>query len=1136
MAFFKIPDTFWEIFTAVTGGSTTNLTSAIEAIAQAERTKANSYFTNVLDQIPFNTDDYTRIRNFLKDWYATHRTIANLSSQIQDPRSMANSQLDELFRSFGFNYSASLRQASNEPLDNKINFFLDLVNLYKIKGTPRSLLEILQYYGVPQVDIYSFWLRLNQSGELEFQGNAVAGTTVDPSPLTVEYDVLTSIDPHWLYTADQIKNLHQNNLINLPSKSPYIGILPVAEVGSETSILSRKIQDQYFDWQSSGDLPPQDAEINILGETASLLELYLAMIYTYYKEYSVSGTDNTSFICYDGTNTAAADIIAEYDSIVNSRITTRTQYSEKLSQYYDLFTRSKPRNFLQVKSSAETILQTLNPDLIVALDNIGDPILTVLNSLTKDLANWVRNNIGYGYINIGFMLGGLSAFFSDLQPVINFFKPYRARVLTIEAIVLKNRLFNRIIVEDQFSYDTEFEFRDYWTGNGSACCCNPDAGITSDTTAAIACTDGAGDFYSRATFDCGSYFDIGAVTDFREEFQIWDDEEFLDALRCPIDSTGFVYSEMLTATYTGTAVVRIELAGSLSSFTYEEAETDTNYALLADVYTDEPTATADLFDYTLLEKNTYGGRIKLSEQTNESRYYASYKRVRTSNSGSETVSNGASSKTVSYTALDLDTLDEINFQSYYDSGVNQCRAITVDSTGNLIAYMGTGVSGPFYFKQFSGLSSNEIRSEPQSICGYPWTSTLGYQIGGIMWINNRIGAIVNQNSGASWYNMNYVEFDLDGTVYVNVSLSTFDSVPTWYYNKPQAKGIAYDADNNYLVVLFSQVSTAVAYRMLYDYDTQAFVGEPIRCRYPNNTDMQISTVRGMFIDDGKLYISKQYTGGDSLYHLYGWDYLSATLTPVVDFIVDEEDLAPEDGMDLVKISDGRLPQYNDVIVSMNYHHGSPYDLNIVDFYATEKPILANLANYTDSPSAVNTYQTMITSYNYLSGDFEVSFSDAVNTGNYMLEWEVLDEADSGIETIAAGAEGATIEFTTVQDNKYYAVFVDLINVTDSTAQFLSYIVTEKTRTGFYVKFSSPTPTANYSISWAIVPQEVEFDNYTYFQSGEFRPFDENAKYDCTHGFDRIEIEFATIGYFLLTEGGGYLEQENNSRIKLQSSP
>lgn len=529
-------DDFWEIFNAVRGETTTGLTEVIEAIASGEAVKADRLFANVLDQIPFNTNDYTRLRNFLRDWYAAHRTIASVSSQISDPRSLTNEHLDELFRSFGFLESAQLRGISNEPLTSKINFFLDLVNLYKIKGTPQALVEVLQYYGIPELDIYSFWLRLDEDGNLVFRGTSVAGTTVNPPPVTFNYDILTADDPHWLYTANQILQLNQTNDINLPSTTPYFGVLPQAELGSETAILVRQVQDQYDSYQATGDLPEANAEISILGSNYSLLELYLSIIYTFYKEYD-TGIVGDNFVCYDGTNVIASEIVAEYEGIVSGEVTSRQNILDRLAQYRDLFTRTKARNFLQVKSDAETILTTISPTLKASLDSLSDTNVVVLNSLLNDLANWVRVNIGFGFINLGFILSGLQAVFDRLKPVIDFFKPYRARLLVLESLLFRDRLFGSIFVEDTLEpIGFQEKFYDILTGDGAPCCTDPYTVCPDGTAAQL--------LYSRETYDCGSYFDIGAVTDIRAPLETDILESIDEVLRCSpeTDSSALVTS------------------------------------------------------------------------------------------------------------------------------------------------------------------------------------------------------------------------------------------------------------------------------------------------------------------------------------------------------------------------------------------------------------------------------------------------------------------------------------------------------------------------------------------------------------------------------------------------------------------
>jgi len=529
-------DDFWEIFKAVRNETAEGLTEAIEAIARGERIKADLLFANVLDQIPFNTPDYVRLRNFLRDLYAAHRTIASVSSTVSDPRSLTNEHLDELFRSFGFGYSAQLRQpTTNTPLESKINFFLDLVNLYKIKGTPQALVNVLQFYGISDLDIYSFWLKLDKDGELIFSGDAVAGTTVNPSPITLEYDLLTKNDPHWLYTQNQILQLNQTNNINLPSKTPYFGVQPVAALGAETSILVRKVQDQYDSYQATSTLPTADAEISLLGANYSLLELYLSIIYTFYKEYD-TGVTGDNFVCYDGTNTISAEIISEYNSIVSGKVTSRQNILDRLSQYRDLFTRVKARNFLQTKTDGEEILGAISPALKTDLDGLSETNIEVLNSLLRDLASWVRFNIGFGFINLGFILSGLQAVFDELKPVIDFFKPYRARLLVLESILFRDKLFGSIVVEDLFGpIGYQEDFFDFLTGDSAPCCEDPYT-VCQDSTAKL--------LYSRETYDCGSYHDIGSVTDIRRPIEITQFEDIIDPLRCSTqqDSTALVTS------------------------------------------------------------------------------------------------------------------------------------------------------------------------------------------------------------------------------------------------------------------------------------------------------------------------------------------------------------------------------------------------------------------------------------------------------------------------------------------------------------------------------------------------------------------------------------------------------------------
>jgi len=533
--------TFWKLLGILRGESHPDITTSLSALVKSEKGKVTNFFSNVIDQIAYNSSDYQRIRDFLIDWYSSLRTMSSTQRVITDPFSLSNSELDELFRSFGYNYSTDIRGFTNDPLTVKVNFFLDLVNLYKIKGTPQALFEVLQYYGLTELDLYEFWVEKSSNNELVFRGEIVIGTTGDLNPIQIPFDQMVVTDPHWRYTASQILTLNNLNKINLPSKSPYFAVKPIFEPRGSTSVLINAVQEQYFDWYYSAlnpndrTPPPQNANVTLTGSTTSLLGLYLSCIYFFNKEYLTYGSDSTNnFLCYDGTNTSVSAIIEEYDNLVDLPF-TRSEQKIRLSQFYDLFTREKYRNFLQTRNSAEEVLDVLDPDLKSELNALGETNNFILSSLMKDLGDWTKINLSYGFINIALMITGIDAVFSDLRNAISFFKPYHARLIPIEAITARSRLFDSFITEDSADVLEMQEAYDYVTANGQPCCADDEL-ICPDATT-------ADQYYQRETYDCGSYHDIGAVTDIKREVTISLIDEYYNSLCCvPADATTSVES------------------------------------------------------------------------------------------------------------------------------------------------------------------------------------------------------------------------------------------------------------------------------------------------------------------------------------------------------------------------------------------------------------------------------------------------------------------------------------------------------------------------------------------------------------------------------------------------------------------
>jgi len=485
-------DLFLKVLEFLANNDPDELTKVIQASSKSEQAKLEEFFSNVVDQTPFATDDYLRLRKFFIDLFASIRTLITATRQSGDPHALTNSDLDELFRSFGYPYSSKLRGFDENPLEQKVQFFLDLVNLYKVKGTPQSLVDVLQYYGVTDVDIYEFLLKLKSEDQLFFEGKVVAGTSFQTFPISIPFNNLTEGDPHWFYTEEEILQLNQTNKIKLPSQTPYLGIQPIMELdGVEFSLISRQVQDQFQTWVTTGQLPPADAEISFIGETKSFLELYLSTVYLFNTLFEV-GKDSDRFFCYDGTNADDYQLVVdEFQTITgepirrcdlndnenlnppppNSELIVSESYcaDSKLVQFYDLFTRPSTSNFLVDRDTAGIILAQMNPTLKQQLDSLGEP-LEVLFSLLKDLALWVRNTIGHGFLSFGFALFGIYEFFKELKDVISFFKPYHARLLLFELLQIKNRLFNSIELRDSFYSTIGFVYHDFHTADSIPCC------------------------------------------------------------------------------------------------------------------------------------------------------------------------------------------------------------------------------------------------------------------------------------------------------------------------------------------------------------------------------------------------------------------------------------------------------------------------------------------------------------------------------------------------------------------------------------------------------------------------------------------------------------------------------------------
>jgi len=376
---------------------------------------------------------------------------------------------------------------------------------------------------------------------------------------TTETDKLTYLeatgwDPHYLTSEKSIIYGQNSSKLHLPTKSPYFSLrqfINLDEYTLLTTFLSRKIQDQYDAWFDSSlddtlsyELP-KELYVDSCTLEASVLELYLACIVVYYKHYGTElilhnsdnpsveykfplGDHNRYFNCFDGTDASYINIVKEFQDYKDDIPYTRDDIKNKQELFLDRFARLSSNNFIINEQTADTTLKLINPEFHQMLMNMYDikPHTIILGDLLEDLMKWINSYLSTAAPHINFLMFGTSEMKRVLGPLISFFKPYHARLLSFDiAFIIDNRSSESVIVDDLPINSIEKVIHDWDTCNGKPCC--------EDTCG----TTYQQDFYSRATYDCGSFYDIGGSCDGRDGSFINEIEDHhYDSMNC---LTGF---------------------------------------------------------------------------------------------------------------------------------------------------------------------------------------------------------------------------------------------------------------------------------------------------------------------------------------------------------------------------------------------------------------------------------------------------------------------------------------------------------------------------------------------------------------------------------------------------------------------
>jgi len=453
-------DDLWRIMEFLKDGTTNpNLSELTTTLATSEKEITNSFFEQILDQQTFNSEDYRRLRTMIIDWYSSHKTISTTQKLVSDVHTLPDKHLSELFKSFGFPIGLNL-----VPLTSKANFFLDLVNFYKKKGTPETLVDVLDYYGFSDTDLIEYWLQKDQHGNIIFRGTSVRLASAGSTLLLdsdVPYDKLVSTDPHWFQTKDQIENLIQTKKINLPSKTPYFSLSSIFSLFTITislSILFRVVEDQY-DRYMAGQEIANNILVKNLGLILPILDVYVGTIYAFERMFGYGSTTTfTRYNCYNGSLDYIGDpplpqnlsnLTKVYEDLI-SRPISRLDRDTRLVELINSWTRPLSQNFLNSINASEPFLEALNPNFKAVIDSwfdVGDQSY-LITYLIGTLDNWIRLNIDSKSPSLVITMLGLG-FRDELMNIINFFKPYRARLAYMDtAYSIKNPLTESVILDE----------------------------------------------------------------------------------------------------------------------------------------------------------------------------------------------------------------------------------------------------------------------------------------------------------------------------------------------------------------------------------------------------------------------------------------------------------------------------------------------------------------------------------------------------------------------------------------------------------------------------------------------------------------------------------------------------------------
>ena len=266
------------------------------------RIDLSKYFNNAgfPGSYAFNTPDGFRTKSLMLDWSSTIKTFQDSTDRITNAYALSSEECDKAIAGFGIDFINSRTLPS---LNRRQTFLLNICELYKIKGSPQSIVKALNIIGIENCYIQEAWVYPTRDGlrNVEFKWIPVENPQQfdpetneyydDNDQLETDYwswgtfnDMLATIkECHWFYTKQEILNLEYDpdTYIHLPSLTPYFNVKIKYTDKSTESVMSNlfdKVGEQFVNYLN-GTANPVDCTISGFPYNVSFLELWCAFLY-----------------------------------------------------------------------------------------------------------------------------------------------------------------------------------------------------------------------------------------------------------------------------------------------------------------------------------------------------------------------------------------------------------------------------------------------------------------------------------------------------------------------------------------------------------------------------------------------------------------------------------------------------------------------------------------------------------------------------------------------------------------------------------------------------------------------------------------------------------------------------------------